>query len=385
MVKNNSSQKVPFFIPKISNDDKKKMFKTLNSIILTNGKNTEKFEKSFSTYCKSKYATAVSNATSALHLSLLSLGIKKGDEVIVPNITFLATANSILMAGATPVIVDVNPQDHNIDVDSIKDSITKKTKAIIPVHMAGKSCKIDDIVRLARKNNLFVIEDCAHAIGTKFKNRHVGTFGDVGCFSFYPTKNITTLEGGMIITNSRKISENSKISRNHGITRTLNERYSVGYPWEYDVKEYGYNYRIDEMRSTLGISQLKRINKINSSRRKSFRYYNKLLSKIDGILLPDSQNLQENACHLYRIIIDKKQFGIDRNTVFKKLVQKNIITSVHYKPLSLFTIFKKKAKIYSSLENSLKIYEQILSLPFYTGIPRLEQDKVVNALKSIKN
>ena len=168
MIKNSSSKKVPFFIPKISNDDKKKMFKILDSIILTNGKNTEKFEKSFAKYCKSRYATAVSNATSALHLSLLSLKIKKGDEVIVPNITFLATANSILMAGATPVIVDVDSQDHNIDVNSIKDSITKKTKAIIPVHMAGKSCKIDDIVKIARKNNLFVIEDCAHALGTKF-------------------------------------------------------------------------------------------------------------------------------------------------------------------------------------------------------------------------
>lgn len=380
-----TSKKVSFFIPRISNDDKKKMFKTLDSIILTNGKNTEKFEKSFAKYSKSKYATAVSNATSALHLSLISLGIKKGDEVIVPNITFLATANSILMAGATPVIVDVNSHDHNIDVNSIKDSITKKTKAIIPVHMAGKSCKIDDIMRLARKNNLFVIEDCAHAIGTKFKNQHVGTFGDVGCFSFYPTKNLTTLEGGMIITNSKKISENSKISRNHGITRTLNERYSVGYPWEYDVKEFGYNYRIDEMRSTLGINQLKRINKINSSRRKSFRYYNKLLSKINGILLPDSENLQENSCHLYRIRIDKKQFGIDRNTVFKKLTQKNIITSVHYKPLSLFTIFKKKAKIYSSLHNSLEIYKNTLSLPFYTNISKSEQEKVVKALIEIKN
>ena len=189
----------------------------------------------------------------------------------------------------------------------------------------------------------------------------------------------------MIITNSRKISENSKISRNHGITRTLNERYSVGYPWEYDVKEFGYNYRIDEMRSTLGINQLKRINKINSSRRKSFRYYNKLLSKVDGILLPDLENLQENSCHLYRIGIDKKQFGIDRNTIFKKLAQKNIITSVHYKPLSLFTIFKKKAKIYSPLHNSLEIYKNTLSLPFYTNISKSEQEKVVKALITIKN
>ena len=385
-VKNFSNhKKISFFIPKISKDDKAKILKSLNSRILTNGPNTEKFENVFKKYTNAKYATAVSNATAGLHLSLISLGIKKNDEVIVPNMTFVATANSILMAGATPVLADVNLDDHNIDINSIKNSITNKTKAIMPVHLAGKSCKMDDIMKIAKKNNLYVIEDCAHAIGTKFKKQHVGTFGDAGCFSFYPTKNITTLEGGMVISNSKKISEITKITRNHGINRTLKERYTAGYPWEYDVKEPGYNYRMDEIRAVLGINQLQRINKINSTRRKAFRYYCKKLSNIDGIKLPNSDDLNNNACHLFIINIDKKIFGKDRNIVFKKLLKKNITTSVHYKPLNLFTIFKKKAKIYSTLKNSLKIYEQILSLPFYTGISQSEQDVVINALISIKD
>jgi len=379
------NKNIPFFIPKITKDDQKKMLEIFNSSILTNGPNTEKFEKIFAKFTNSKYATAVSNATSALHLSLMSLGIGKNDEVIVPNMTFLATANSVLMAGAIPVLADVNYFDHNININSIKNSITKKTKAIIPVHLAGKSCKMDDIVKIAKKNHLYIIEDCAHAIGTKFKKRHVGTFGEAACFSFYPTKNITTLEGGMIISNSKKISDTTKISRNHGITRTLKERYTIGHPWEYDVKESGYNYRMDEIRAVLGINQLKRIKNINSIRRKSFKYYCQQLFNIDGLELPNTDNLNDNACHLFRINIDEKKFGQNRNTVFEKLLKKNISTSVHYKPLNLFTLFKKKSKIYSPLKNSLKIYEQTLSLPFYTGITQNEQDVVVNALKSIKN
>jgi len=380
-----NNKKIPFFIPKITKEDKRKMLEVFNSTILTNGPNTEKFEKAFGKYTNSKYATAVSNATSALHLSLEALGIGKNDEVIVPNMTFLATANAVLMAGATPILADVDIHDHNISIDSIKNNLTKKTKAIIPVHLAGKACKMNDIMKIAKKEKLFIIEDCAHAIGTKYKKQHVGTFGDAACFSFYPTKNITTLEGGMIISKSKKISEITKITRNHGMNRTLKQRYTSGYPWDYDIKKPGYNYRMDEIRAVLGLNQLKRIKKINSERQKSFKYYCQQLSKINGINLPDTNDLKDNACHLFRINIDKIEFGMNRNRVFTKLLEKNINTSVHYKPLSLFTIFKKKSKSYSTLKNSLKIYNETLSLPFYTGISKNDQNIVIDALKSIKN
>jgi|TARA_B110000438_G_C15805450_1_gene647095 dTDP-4-amino-4,6-dideoxygalactose transaminase len=380
-----NNKKIPFFIPKITKEDKRKMLEVFNSTILTNGPNTEKFEKAFGKYTNSKYATAVSNATSALHLSLEALGIGKNDEVIVPNMTFLATANAVLMAGATPILADVDIHDHNISIDSIKNNLTKKTKAIIPVHLAGKACKMNDIMKIAKKEKMFIIEDCAHAIGTKYKKQHVGTFGDAACFSFYPTKNITTLEGGMIISKSKKISEITKITRNHGMNRTLKQRYTSGYPWDYDIKKPGYNYRMDEIRAVLGLNQLKRIKKINSERQKSFKYYCQQLSKINGINLPDTNDLKDNACHLFRINIDKIEFGMNRNQVFTKLLEKNINTSVHYKPLSLFTIFKKKSKSYSTLKNSLKIYNETLSLPFYTGISKNDQNIVIDALKSIKN
>jgi dTDP-4-amino-4,6-dideoxygalactose transaminase len=379
-----SSIIVPFFSPEILNDDKQKMLKILDSKILTNGPTVEKFENSFKKSTNSKNAIAVSNATSALHLSLMGLGIGKNDEVIVPNLTFLATANSVLMTGATPVLADVSFSDYNIDVTSLEKSITKKTKAIIPVHFAGKACDMNKIVKVARKNNLKIIEDCAHAIGATFKKRHVGTFGHSGCFSFYPTKNITTLEGGMIITQSKNLAEIVKITRNHGIDRTLKQRYSIGKPWEYDIKYPGYNYRMDEIRASLGMNQLKRISKINSLRRKSFQYYIKKLSNIDGIILPNTEKLEENACHLFIIRFDKEKFGLDRNKVFENLLKMGISTSVHYKPLSLFSIFKKRAKYYASLKNSIKLYDEILSLPFYTGITSNEQDMVVKSIKSLK-
>jgi dTDP-4-amino-4,6-dideoxygalactose transaminase len=378
-----SKNHIPFFRPQLLNEDKKAILKALDSSMLTNGPVVEEFEKNFAKFTKSKYAIAVSNATSALHLSLLSLGIGKGDEVLVPDLTFIATANAVLMAGATPVLIDVNLNDFQINIDSIKKSIRKNTKAILPVHLYGKSCDMNNIKKLAKKNNLYIIEDCAHAIGTKYKNKHVGTFGDTGCFSFYPSKNITTFEGGMIITNSKKLSNNLRMSRNHGITRTLKDRYSKQYPWNYDIKEPGYNYRLDEIRSSLGINQLKRINKINKSRQNSFKYYCKKLSNVDGILLPSQLNLKENACHLFVISIDKSKFGINRNRIHEKLLKKGIYTSIHYKPLHLFTLFKNKSKIYDDLKNSSKIYAVLLSLPFYTSISKNEQDIVINELKKL--
>ena len=247
----NNSIKVPFVVPNIEPSDKHAIEIALKSTLLTDGPILKKFESDFSKFTGSKYAIGVSNATSALHLSLKSVGIEKDDEVIIPNITFVATANAVLYTGATPVLVDVNDNDINISIKSIEESITEKTKAIIPVHFAGKSCDMSAIQKLAKKNNLEIIEDCAHAIGTKFNKTHVGNFGKTGCFSFYPTKNLTTFEGGMIITNSKKIASKIRSMRNHGITKSLKERFSNGYPWDFDVSELGYNYRLDEIRSSL--------------------------------------------------------------------------------------------------------------------------------------
>ena len=371
-------------MPNITNNDKKSVNETLDSGVLTNGPNLSKFEKSFSKFTNSNYSVGVSSATAALHLSLKALGIGKNDQVIVPDLTFVATANAVLMTGAVPIMADVNLDDFNINIESIKKNITKKTRGIIPVHFAGNPCNMNKIMEIAKKNNLYVVEDCAHALGSFYKNKHVGTFGHIGCFSFYPTKNITTLEGGMVITKSKEFSNYIATSRNHGITKTLEERYAKDFPWDYDISEAGYNYRMDEIRAVLGITQLNRINKINQNRRNSVKYYNEKFSNIEGIEPQNILNIKENSCHLYIVKINHEKFGIDRNSVSKKLLKRGIQTSVHYKPLHKFSIFKN-IKIYDNLKNSNILYDEILSLPLYSGISKKEQDIVINELKNIKN
>ena len=379
----NNSIKVPFVVPNIELSDKRAIETALKSNLLTDGPILRKFENEFCKFTGSKYAIGVSNATSALHLSLKSLGIGKGDEVIIPNITFVATANAVLYVDATPVLVDVNDHDINISIKSIEKSITKKTKAIIPVHFAGKSCDMLAIQKIAKKNNLKIIEDCAHALGTKFNKTHVGNFGKTGCFSFYPTKNLTTFEGGMVITNSKKTASKIRSMRNHGINKSLKERFSTGYPWDFDVSELGYNFRLDEIRSSLGLNQLKRLHKMNKLRQDASRYYKKQLKSINGIKLLDDSNITNNSCHLFVIKI-LKNFIIDRNLLFKYLLKNGIRTSVHYKPLNKFSFYKSKSKIYSSLEVSEQLYSKILSLPLFPQITKRELNLVINAIKNSK-
>ena len=380
----NPKIKVPFFVPSLSNVDKKTILQALGETQLTDGPKLRQFEKAFSKYTKSNFSVGVSNATAALHLSLKALGIGKNDQVIVPDLTFVATANAVLMTGATPVIADVNIHDYNINIESLQKNITKKTRAIIPVHFAGNPCNMNKIMRIANVHDLYVVEDCAHALGSFYKHKHVGTIGDLGCFSFYPTKNITTMEGGMIITNSKKFSNYVTTSRNHGITKTLQERYVKGLPWDYDIFEAGYNYRMDEIRASLGTNQLERIKKINQKRRNAVKYYNEQLSGIDGIEPQSVLNLEKNSCHLYIVKINDEKFGITRDSVFKKLLKRGIQTSIHYKPLHKFTIFKN-AKSFDKLKNSNILYDQILSLPLYTDISKKEQKIVIRELENIKN
>ena len=373
---NDASIKVPFIIPEITKDDKNAVLNALNSTLLTDGPKLRKFESLFAKFTGAKFAVGVSNGTSALHLSLKALGIGKGSEVVIPNMTFIATASSVLLSGATPVLVDVN-EDLNVSIDSIKKSITSKTRAIIPVHFAGRTCKIKEITSIAKKNNLSIIEDCAHGIGAKVNNKHVGTFGQLGCFSFYPTKNFTTVEGGMVITNSKKLADFVRSARNHGISKNLLSRFSRGKPWDYDVENPGYNYRLDEIRASLGINQMKRITKMNLLRKKAANYYTEKLGNVNGIVVPDKSINAEHVHHLYVIRITE-EYPITRDMLFNKLLKRGIRTSVHYKPLHMFTAFKKMAKISGSLANSKGVYSQILSLPIYPSISKKQQDLVIH-------
>jgi dTDP-4-amino-4,6-dideoxygalactose transaminase len=378
----NNTIKVPFFLPYVDSKDITEIKKAALSSFLTNGPKLDSFEQKFKKFTKSKYAVGVSNATSALYLSLKALGIKKNDEVIIPDLTFAATANSVLQTGAIPVLADINEETLNISAGSIIKNISRKTKAIIPVHLAGTPCDMQKIMRIARSHSLKVIEDCAHGIGTSYNKKHVGNFGNAGCFSFYPTKNLTTIEGGMVVTNDKKIADFIQLARNHGMSRSLMSRYSTGKPWEYDIKDIGYNYRLDEIRSALGISQLQKLTILNKKRLIAFRYYNKELKNIPGLIVPNEKNFKNNSCHLYivRITSDAK---ITRDKLFYSLQKKGIGSSVHYKPLHEFTLFRKKGTSRDSLSISKRMYKEILSLPMYPQLTRYSQDYVIKSIKNI--
>tara|TARA_Y100000996_G_scaffold111653_2_gene82661 strand:+ start:1584 stop:2738 length:1155 start_codon:yes stop_codon:yes gene_type:complete len=376
-----SGTKFPAYEPWISNEDKKIVHETLKQTMLTLGPKLEKFENDFCKYSKAKYAVAVSNCTAALHLSLMALGIGKDDEVIIPDLTFVADANAVLACNAKPILTDINKENFFLSISNIKKNITKKTKAIIPVHIYGQVCNIDEILDVAKDNNLKVIEDCAHAVGTFHESKHAGTMGNTGCFSFYPTKNITTAEGGMVITNSKRIAEKVRQLRSHGMTRSLKSRYSSGYPWVFDIVEPGYNYRLDEIRASLGITQLKRIKKINELRKKASAYYYKNLQDISGIILPDMVNDKSHSYHLYTIRVTKP-FKLSRNQLYKKFKDNGITTTVYWMPIHKYTAYRKFAKK-SNVINTTKTYDEILGLPLFPNITKKHQDAVIKIIKSV--
>tara|TARA_Y100001960_G_scaffold29741_1_gene25927 strand:- start:257 stop:1411 length:1155 start_codon:yes stop_codon:yes gene_type:complete len=376
-----SKIKFPAYEPWISKEDEKIIDKTLKQSMLTLGPQLEKFESDFCKYSKSKYAVAVSNCTAALHLSLKALGIKENDEVIIPDLTFVADANAVISCNAKPVVTDINKENFFLSISNIKKNITKRTKAIIPVHIYGQVCNIEEIMDLAKDHNLKVVEDCAHAVGTFHKSKHVGTIGNTGCFSFYPTKNITTAEGGMVTTNSKEIAEKVRQLRSHGMTKSLKSRYSSEYPWVFDIIEPGYNYRLDEIRSALGISQLKRIKKINELRKKASLYYHKNLQNISGIILPDMVNDKSHSYHLYTIRVTKP-FKLSRNQLYKKLKDKGIRTTVYWMPIHEYAAYRKFAKK-SNVVNTAKIYDEILALPLFPNISKKHQNAVIKVIKSI--
>lgn len=370
--------KVPYFAPWITSKDKQNVLQSLNQRWLTNGSFLKKFESNFQKYISSSYSVGVGNGAQALHLAVRGLGIGSGDEVIVPTFTFVATANAVTSCGAKPIFADVDPNTFNISIDSIKKLITKKTKAIIPVHYGGQSCDMDKIHSISKNKNLKIIEDCAHALGSTFKNKKCGNLGDVGCFSFYPTKIITTGEGGMVTCNNPKLFKKIKILRSQAMSISSNEREKLA-TWKYDVTDLGYNYRLDEIRSSLGFSQLFRVDQINKMRIKLASIYTNSLSKIKGIQTPFIKDNRNHIFHLYSIKITD-EFPLTRDELYEKLIQKGIGTTVQYTPVHLLSYYKKKNKN-PSLKNSEKLMDQVLCLPIF---PKMTLKEIQYVIKNIK-
>ena len=352
----------PVAIPNLNGNEFKYLTDAfLSTWISSQGEYIEHFEDNFSNYCDTRYGIAVSNGTVALHLALITLGIGKGDEVIVPDLTFAATINTVLHANATPVIVDVENDSWCVDPKEIEKAITSKTKAIIPVHLYGQSCDMGAIMKIAKKYNLRIIEDCAEAHGGIYNGKKVGSFGDIGCFSFFGNKVITTGEGGMCVTNNPELDEKMRVLREHGMNKT--KRY-----W-YDV--VGYNYRMTNLQAALGVAQLERIEVILKNRRKYENNYKNILSKDIFVFQNDIKN-RRRITWLVSVLLDEK---IDRDLYIEKLKEKGIGARPFFYPLSDMDIYKSYCK--GSTPVSHKISKVGLNLPTYECLKSLEQIKSI--------
>lgn len=333
------------------------------------GEYITKFEKKFAKYTGVKYALTTTNGTAALHLALVTLGINKENEVLIPDFTFIATANAVAYTGAKLIMVDIERDTWCINPESIKKAITPKTKAIIPVHVYGHPCDMDSIMDIAKQHNLYVIEDAAEAHGAEYKNKKVGNIGDAGCFSFYGNKVITTGEGGMITTNSKKIYEKAKFLRDHGMSK--NKRY-----WHTEI---GYNYRITNLQAALGLAQLERINGLIKKKRRIFEWYEKCLSNIDGIELNPQKKWAKNVYWMICLIM-KRDFGISRNELMIKLKNKGIDSRPFFYPISHMPMYKN-----NKFSNSIteKLSKQGLNLPSSVNLNKNKIEYICQRIKEI--
>ena len=341
------------------------------------------FESAFANYVGTKFAVAVNSCTAALHLSMRALNIGTGDEVIVPDLTFAATANAPIFCGAKPVLADIDEDTFNLSPKQALKKITSKTKAIIPVHYGGQSCDMKELLEIAQDYHINVVEDCAHSLGADFQGKKTGNFGAMGCFSFYPTKIITTLEGGMITTNDEKLDKRLRLLREHGMSRNAFQRENCA-TWYYDVVDLGYNYRLTDPQAALGASQLKRVDEGIERRIRIAGYYDNALNKANlGIVVPHRAMLRSHIFHLYTIKIPKSQGGLIRNELFKCLTSAGIQSSVHYTPLHLMTFYKQFLdQKTDSFPVAEKIHDQILSLPLYPTLSKRNATMIANRVNN---
>lgn len=371
---------VPLSDVVFDNEEFSAVQKVLESGWLTMGAVTQEFENEFANYTGAKHAFAVNNATAALHLACQAIGLGPGDEVIVPSLSFVATANAVRYTGATPVFVDIiSERDLTISPEAIEKAITPKTKAIMIMHYSGYTCDMPRIMDIAKKHNLQVIEDAAHAAGSYLDGKHLGSFGIAGCFSFFSNKNMTTGEGGMLITNDDAVADQVRVMRSHGMTSMTWDRHQ-GHAWSYDVVALGYNYRIDEIRSALGRVQLSKLKGYNTRRRELTQLYWELLQELTPeVIIPFENHPGISACHIMPIVLPQ---NADRLHFMEKMKQQGIQTSIHYPPIHRFSAFKDTFDRPLSLAMTEDVANREVTLPLY---PTLSDEQVKSVVLAVQN
>ena len=357
------------------------MIDVIRSRWLSMGEKTQRFEKEFADFTGAKHAFAVSSCTAALHIAHSALEAKAGDEVILPSLTFIATVNTVLATGATPVFAEVESLDTwCISAGTIESLITPKTVGVVVVHYGGYPANMTDIVKICKKHNLYLVEDCAHSPGAYWENVHTGRFGKFGCFSFFSNKNMITGEGGMIITDDDHLAEKVRLLRSHGMTTLTWQRYQ-GHASSYDVVVPGYNYRIDEMRSALGLVQLSKLVEGNKKRSMLVAEYRKKLKDVPNLHVPFAEHSGQSSYHLFPILLNSE---IDRSFIIAKMKEEGIQTSIHYPAAHLFTYFRSHLGTTEGLlPLTEKIANNVLTLPLFPDMKIEQVEMVVGTLSKL--
>lgn len=377
--------KVPLADVNLGPEEIEAVTAVLKSGWLSMGPITQQFEQEFARFLGIKHAFAVANGTAALHLACQVLGLKEGDEVLCPALTFVASANAILYTGARPVFVDINGrQDLNLSVADAAGKITERTRAIMVVHYGGYPCDLDAIGALANKHSLQIIEDCAHAPGAVYHaqegSKKAGALGDIGCFSFFSNKNMTTGEGGMLVTNRDDLADTIKTARSHGMTTLTWDRHQ-GHSFSYDVVGRGYNYRLDEMRAALGIVQLQRLPAGNTWRRDLTRRYQAALRDLEHLDLPFLDAAEGSAYHLFPVLVKEKAI---RGDFMAALSRQGIQTSIHYPPVHTFSYYRGlwKAGHDHRLPLTEEMAARLVTLPLYPSLSISQMEMVVESIRA---
>lgn len=380
----NKERFLVFGSPAIGEPEINEVLDSLKSGWLGTGPKVARFEEDFKKYKGEGNAVAVSSCTAALHLSILVAGLKPGDEVITTPLTFCATVNAIIHAGATPVLADVDPATMNLDPRHVMERCTPATRALLPVHFAGRSCEMDVLCELANRNNWVVIEDCAHAIETEYKGKKSGTFGDFGCFSFYVTKNVVTGEGGMILTRREIDAERLKILALHGMSKDAWKRFGDEGFRHYQVVECGFKYNMMDLQAAIGIHQLQRV-ELNWKRRKEiWKRYNDQFYNLPIGLPPDPKPDTKHAFHLYTVLIDEAKTGIRRDAFLDAMTAQNIGVGVHYMSIPEHPYYQQKFGWKpEDFPDAMRIGRQTVSLPLSAKLTDQDVEDVIRAVKKI--
>lgn len=375
---------LPFALPDISEDEIASVVETLRSGWITTGPKTKELERRFAEATGAPQAVMVNSCTAALHLALEAVGVQAGDEVIVPTLTFAASAEVVRYFGATPVLVDVRPSDHNVSPEAVEAAMTPRTRAVIPVHFAGQACDMDEIGALARARGAAVVADSAHCFPGSYKGRNVGTLADVTCFSFYATKTMTTGEGGAAVTANPDWADRMRIMALHGISRDAWKRYSAEGSWYYEIVAPGYKYNLTDIAAALGLGQLARAEEMLSRRRTIADAYDAAFGQLEALELPGRAADRTHAHHLYVLKLRPGLLSIDRDRLIEELKARGIGTSVHFIPLHLHPYYREAfGYVPEQLPVGLDLYRRSLSLPIYSRMKDAEVERVAATVRDV--